>query len=553
MRSLVVAAAVILHAACSSAGAMLDAGGRVLPSRPTLRREDRVVISTFNNVTGVAASDRMVFVSSPEGLAMFDFVFSSWLPPLTPADGYPAGPVTAMAADPLEEGVWIALPGALLYYRARVDYLTTAVVPGSIREIWFDTRNIGAGAYVTTAGGEIWLVSRQGFVSMISDGEMPPGGSRITTADLADLHRMYPGLQSFQGLLTRDDQLQSWPVSAGSKSPSRNDVWLGTRGNGLYRIDPAFNQAEHFPFGLLDRGAGALAMAADGIWVAGLGTAAYSRGGLTFATSDLQRWRWLEGPLTRPLLGARTYALNVRAQTAWVGTDRGLARMDTRNDNDVRMWSLADGLPSDQAIALATTANGTFVGTPLGLVFVADTAGTPRGRGAVSPTIASGIAIRALLAAGDTLWIGSDAGLLLLPVRRLEQSPRRPAAAATESRLARPIHAISHSDTVVAVATRDELFQFDLRTGQLLPRLHALDLSALRGVTGMAMDGRTIWLAGYGGILAIHRGSGVQRFYSAPGEVPGEAFDVRLQDEFVWVATRGGLLRLRRLSDGMVP
>ena len=39
------------------------------------------------------------------------------------------------------------------------------------------------------------------------------------------------------------------------------------------------------PYGLLDGGAGALAPAANGVWVAGLGLSP-ERGGLTFATAE---------------------------------------------------------------------------------------------------------------------------------------------------------------------------------------------------------------------------------------------------------------------------
>jgi hypothetical protein len=121
-----------------------------------------------------------------------------------------------------------------------------------------------------------------------------------------ELYAQFPALQGFERLLTRDDQLRSWPVSAGTQSPDQpSQVWLGTYGNGLFKVDPYFNTSEHLAFGLLDRGAGAVALAADGVWAAGIGDASSrGRGGLTFISEDLQEWRWVEGALAQPLAGA---------------------------------------------------------------------------------------------------------------------------------------------------------------------------------------------------------------------------------------------------------
>jgi hypothetical protein len=102
---------------------------------------------------------------------------------------------------------------------------------------------------------------------------------------------------------------------------------------------------------------------------------------------------------------------------------------------------------------------------------------------------------------------------------------------------------------VHAVAVDDDLVRISYPGGQLLPR-YAAPLASLRGITRVAMDGRTVWAAGPGGVLVIGRRDGVARLYATPGDVPDDVTDVLLQDEYGWVATRAGVLRLRRLPDG---
>lgn len=536
----------LLCAACASRGGDPDFGGG--RAGGSFRGEDRVLIGESNEITGIAVSQRMVFATTRDALLILDKQFGSWSPPVTAVDGYPGGPVTAMAADPVDDGVWIGTLGGVVYYRPLLDILTTAVVAGTPGVIIFDARDPLAGAYI--GSGASWsLVTRTGSVTPVERSFLPPPSARIQSSNLNDVYREYPALQNFLPMLLRDEQLQSWPVSTGTKALGSSEVWVGTRGNGVYRVDPLFNRAEHFPFGLLDEGIGALAEAADGIWMAGLGTGSSARSGLAFASSDLRRWRWVEGSLSRPFRGVRAHDLSVRGRAAWVATDRGVLRVETQNENSVRVWSLGNGLPDDRALSLATSSDGAWVGTPRGLVFITDSVNRRSApRSAISATIAMGTSVRALLLTGDTLWIGSDAGLLMMASG--DSAPRRPAAAAAEPRLRRPIAAIARSDSEIVVATADDLLRISTTGGQLLPRYEAVAFSQLRGITAVAMDSSTIWIAGRGGVLVITRSTGLPRFLTAPGEIPGEAYDVLLTRDFAWIATRNGLLRISRLRDG---
>ena len=76
--------------------------------------------------------------------------------------------------------------------------------------------------------------------------------------------------------------------------------------------------------------------------------------------------------------------------------------------------------------------------------------------------------------------------------------------------------------------------------------------AALGGVRALSMDGGTIWAAGPAGGVVYTRATGPSRFLGVPNDIPGEAFDVALGREHAWIATRDGVVRLRRLRDGSV-
>jgi ligand-binding sensor domain-containing protein len=500
------------------------------------RRDEVITIGAHNEITHVAAGERLVFAATQRGVIVYDALFRAWLPPFARGDDQFRMTATALAADPTEDAVWVGTPGNVIYYRPRLDYAISATVPGRPDEIFFDRRDLGAGAYVRL--GTRYVRVPRGNVGMYTAvTAVPPPEQRVGAATARDVFRQYPSVETFLPLLTRGDDLEQWPVSAATLAPGRSEVWLGTGGNGLLRVDPTFNRAEHFPFGLLERGVGALALAADGVWSGGLGAAA-ERGGLVFASSDLQRWRWLDGPPSRPFFGTRVNVLSIRERTAWIGTSRGLLRMELDDDNRMERWDAADGLPSDIVTSVAAGVAGTWVGTTAGLAFVER---LPR---AVGP----GIAVRDLVLLTDTLWIASDAGVLALAPP--DSIPRRLSVA--DARLTRAVAAIAKADSVLAVASDAELIEIDLIAGQVLPP-RAASFAALRRIVRMAMDAHTIWLAGEGGVLVIHRATGRSALLAVGITVPAAATDVALARDFAWIGTRDGLVRVRRRGDGMPP
>ena len=542
MRARAAALAALLALGCGGTGL----GGYSSAPGVSFSREDRVVLTAANYVEAIAVSQRLVFSVTRSALTIYDRQFDAWQPPVALPAEIGAGRITTVAADPIEDAVWIGTFGTVLFYRPAIDVITSAAVPGLPDVILFDARDQASGAYVR-AGGSWYLVSRVGTVTPVQVSQLPPPVAQIRQATLQEVYAEYPSLQNFQGLMTRDEQLRSWPVTAVGTAPETEQVWLGTAGNGMYRVDPRFGEATHVPFGLLAEGAGAIAPAADGVWVASYAAGGAARGGLTFIRTDLQQWRWLEGGIDRPFAATRALDIVVRGRLAWVATDRGVFRLDTQNPLSVRRWSLTNGLPDDRALAVAVAGTGVWVGTARGLAFIAGDAAAAS-TSAIAQTMLSGVAVRGLASSGDTVWAATDAGLLAaLPA---DTMPRR--ATTNDARLSRPLVAIARTDSLLVAASEDELIILVRGRVVSTPGLTRGQLGGVGRVLAVAADSQTIWVAGERGVAVVSRASGVQRVLAVPSAIPAPALDVMLDADFAWIATRQGVVRLRRLPDGTV-
>jgi hypothetical protein len=529
--------------ACAAAGA---GGGGTGESFG--RRDERRVIGSFADVRAVGVSRRFVYAATGSGIGIFDRVFNVWLPPLAQDNGLSDLQITFMVGDPLEDAVWLGAPGAVLVYRPQNEQLQRTIVVGVPDYIAFD-KSINGDAYVR-ASGQWTRISRIGNATPVS---APPGADlRVTPRSLNDVYSLHPGLRNASLLLFRNQQadrpLRQYPVTSGSVSPDQpNDVWFGTSGDGLYRVDALLQQATPLRFGLMERGVGALALAADGVWAAGIG-ASTVRGGLTFAANDLQRWRWIDGTISVPLIGIRAGSMSVRAQRAWIGTERGVIRARLDGDAAMTAWGALDGLPDDRVYAVSARDDGAWVGTARGLVYISDTtdARNPRTRG-IGTRLLDNTPVYALLSIGDTLWIGTANGLLALPPSGVLSRPL-----GAEPALRRRITALAWSDTVLLAATDDGVLRLAPKGGVEPARVPALDAARVGQVTRLAIDDRTIVVAGLEGVAIMKRSGGV-RVLRVPYDVPGPALDVAMSRDWLWIATPDGLVRLRRASDGGLP
>ncbi len=508
--ALLIAVATLLGVACGPPPRPGGVGGGTAPRRAfagAVLREDRVTITRGTVVRAVAVARRFIYGATADAIIVYDRDRHAWLPPFTRDGGFEPALVRRIAVDPDDDSAWL----------------------------------------ISTMGA--WTL--QPLTSFITRAPAGPLPARLRVPSLEAVYREFPAVESFGRLLTRDDaSLQSYPVISGARAPDRSEVWLGTNGGGLFQVDPLFNHAEAQPYGLAAEGAGALARAADGIWIAPAARGVEPRFAVTFASRDLQQWRWLDDVTHRGFGGARATALTVDAGTMWMGTTRGLYRIPL-DGGGARTFSAISGLSGDVVLALLARRDGLWVGTDAGLSVLATDSAERRGMAEAMPAVPRA-PVRALYATGDTVWIGSDAGLLLLPPGP-EARVVRPAALATESRLRQPVRAIAGADSLVFVALADGVLAFSLRSGAWHEPFAATPWRAVGEIDALAADARTLWAGGPFGVIAVDRATGGSRILRAGSDLPEAVTSIVLDGSVAWIGTLGGVVRVRRGDDGLFP
>jgi len=562
----------VMVAAVSSCATTGVPGG-AMRSR-TVGTDDRVVVRCHTDVLGVAASTRLVYVLSTRGLLLYDRVLSRWRAPSSRVDddlelaGVARLRNAVLAADPMEEAVWIGVPGALVLYRAQIEQVQRITVVGQPELIAFARGDTDA--YVRASGQ--WLrISRAGFVTPLVGGI--GNVTLVWPPQLGDVYQQYPALRGQLPFLLRDESAPAGgfaSVTSGTLSPDQSsDVWIGTRNDGLWRVDANFMHAERLRYGVLDDMIGAVAPGGEGVWTAGQGSA--RGGGLTFVHNDLQRFTWIDGGASAAFAGVRTTALAVRASRVWAGTDRGVVRVQLGAPTGVTAWGALHGLPSDVVSAIVPRDNGAWVATSRGLAFIRDTSSNLSVRTDAIPVALVGQPVRSLLLVADTLLIGANDGLYVLSAREPlpdggGMTPRRVWSA--QPALDRPVQALATSDSLLLVVTDRRAVILSLRevirpsirpergsVDSVLSRelISERDLASVGTVVAAAMDERSIWIAGSRGVLALARDGGVLRVLSVGTELPGDVTALALDDEWAWVGTNNGLVRVRRARAGGLP
>ncbi len=514
------------------------------------RRDERQFVSSYGDVRAVGVSRRFVFAASNSGIAIYDRVYNAWQYPLTRENGFTDDQITVVSGDPVEDALWYGVPGAIVIYRPGTEQLQRTSITGVPDLVVFD-RN-GTGDALVRASGLWTRVSRVGITTPMMSPPAP--ASVIVPRTLPDIYEQFPQLRSGSFLALREQRadraLRSFPITSGGISPERaSEVWLGTAGDGLYRVDPTFQQTTALRYGPIENGIGALALAADGVWMASLGTSNI-RAGLSFARNDLQQWRWIDGSISVPMIGVRANAMSLRAQRAWIATDRGVVRARLDGSEELTAWTTLDGLPNDRVYSVSARDNGAWAGTAQGLVWIADSAGArnTRTRG-IGVRLLENIPVYALQQTGDTLWAGTNAGVVA--ITGSSGTILRPVGA--DPALRRPVRALAWSDTVLLVATDDAVLRLAPRGSAPASRETALDGVVVGQVTRVVIDDRSIVLAGTDGVAVLSRRGGAARVLRVPRDIPGPALDAVISRDWLWVATPYGLARFRRAGDGGLP
>jgi ligand-binding sensor domain-containing protein len=433
--------------------------------------ENRVVISDFLDVQAVAASPWLVFGATLHGLVIYDRVAHRFRPPITALDGYPAGRVRRAIADQTGNAVWLDLGTAGGYVRFDID-------------------------------GRTWTT-----------GQLPSdqnSGSLTVEAALARA----PLADAMRAAILTDARLRTHQFTAAAATPDRPEIFLGTNGLGLVRVDAQTGEWEVLTYGLLAPNVGALALAPEGVWTA-------QRRGVTLVTRDLTVTR------SNDLSFLYSRRLIFSGDQLWVVTEQGVVRIDQSTGRS-RTWNLPD------ATALARTREGMWVGTTHGLSII-------REDDQIDDVASNGIPMLCLLAAGDTLWAGTSVGLgQVLPGTAAITVPPELAQRAT---LHVPVYALAQLDDTLVMATERQLLWRNPATHEWSALVLPATLGRPTALTGRPGEG--LWVGGTLGLAQADLSSGLIHVHPVPFEIPAAVRDLAVDRSYLWAATDSGLMRIQ--------
>ena len=481
---------------------------------------ERVLITDFSVVNAIAASPFSVFAATSNGLLIYDRAARRWLPPVTRLDGYPVSPVQVALADATDDAVWVGTLNGWARYDVRIRQWQGGPLRSGVHDLALDAQDPASGVYLR-AGAE-WTFLPRGALFPVRSGPLPARVVRPLDAQAALAQA--PQVDALRALLLTDDRLRRFSFTAAARSPDQPDLFLGTNGLGVLRVDAFTARWDVLTFGLPAPGAAALAPAPDGVWVGGVPRGS-ERDGLTWLATELGSTRWLEGTGTLGLGFLEARRLLARSGRLWVVTERGVARVDPRSER-------AELFPVELAQVLAPAPDGVWIGTRRGLTHMTDS----------GQVTAFGVsdAIISLLAGGDSLWVGTATGLTLLAPG--DAAPRTPAELAAVPGLRAPIVALAQLRDTVVAATPDQLAWRSPAGSWTLLRPHA-DVGR---ITTLTADGGGVWVGGERGLAFWRIGAQSFRARRVPTDLPAGVRDVLVSAPYLWVATDLGVVRFLR-------
>ena len=495
------------------------------PSRDW-RPEDRTVIGDFSHITAVAAALDRVYAASPSQVLIWNPQFQQWQGPYDPPDPQLLLRVTGALVDPLDNSLWLAGADRWIHFQPELQLWDQGIVPGGLQTIAFDATDPTAGLFLRTRRG--WLLLPRGGIAP-SPARVP--ARPVSPARIDDVLRSSPTLQANSAQILVDPRLNVARFTAAARSFDNLGWYLGTSGVGLLYMPDGAAIPERLPFGLRSPVAGAVFGWPDGVWVATDRTPT-AEAALTFVARDLKGFRSLQGLPAAGLPFNQVRRLAGQGSALWAATDRGVVRIAT-DDGRVDLLDQARGLPDGVVYAVVSRQGRITVGTRRGVARVDDSLRITR----VAPRFVDPVI--AVFPAGDSVWVGTQRGLLLaLPG---QEDVVRPAALASPA-LQAPVVALgSLGDTIVAL-TRDQFLWRDPRTQvwTLGPNLSGL----LGGLVGFAADGPGFWVAGDRGVAFARLTTPAVRPLRQ-GDLPARSNDLAVDGEFLWVATDAGLVRFR--------
>jgi hypothetical protein len=491
--------------------------------------EDRVIVGDFTRITSVATSQDRVYTTSPSALLIWNPQFRRWEGPVSPPDPGMLERVFTSLVDPLDNSLWLARTDGWVHYDPTIQLWDAGALPEGVQEIAFDLNAPVAGLHLRSGGS--WYVVPRGGIAAIP-GSAPARPLRPITVQEAI--RANPTLQGASAQVLMDNRLSSARFTAAARSVDGLGWYIGTSGVGLLYLPEGGIVPQRLTFGLPGTLTSALFSAPGGVWVSTDRTNA-ATSSVSYVALDLSGFNWIQGETGIGLPFSRIRRILGLNNDLWLATDAGAGRVNPDNGR-VEMFDEGRGLADNRVYSMSARRGVLVVGTARGLSAIRD--GIVR---RIAPDYVEPVYALALSSAADTIWVGTPRGLRVA----LESEPNLvlPAELNTVAALSEPVVALGwHADTLVGL-TEDRVIWRDsrLKSWWLGPTISA-SLGRLRS---FASGDGGLWVAAEKGVAFVPFNAMPARIFFAPTDIPGNPLDVAVDEDYLWVASDGGLTRFR--------
>jgi hypothetical protein len=490
------------------------------------RPEDRTVVGDFSRINAIATSLDRVYIVSPAGVLIWNPQFMRWEGSFDPPERDLLTRVFTGLTDPLDNSLWLARPDGWVHYQPDLQLWDQGTVPDGVVSIAFDKSDPSVGLFLRTRRD--WELLARG--ASLSTPARPPANP-LAPSTIAEALRSNPSLQANSAAILNDNRLRTVRYTAAARAVDNRGWYLGTSGMGTLYLPDGAPLPERLPFGLPSPSVGAVFSWPGGVWAATNRTA-LNDAAFTFVSQDLAQFSSLPGRSARGTPFNQVRELAGQGRSVWAATDLGIARIQPA-DSSVQMVDQRRGLPDSRVYSIVSRGGRLVVGTAHGLARLGDSLNVER----VAPAYSG--AVYSVFPAGDSVWAGTPGGLLIAIPNQVGLI--RPDGMNSASMQVGVVDLAPLADTLVAL-TQDQMLWRDpgTRRWTLGPSLSGL-LGRLRRFVA---DGPGFWIAG-------DRGVAFARLTTPPvrplrdGDLPGAANDLAVDDQFLWVATDGGLVRFR--------
>ncbi len=489
------------------------------------RPEDRVLLADFSRVNAVAAAYDVAYVAFPTAVGIWRPLTARWEVPRTPPRPGMLRDVRGAVIDPGDQSLWLITDRGWIHYSPNGQRWDEGIFPGTPTTLATDPMDPRGGIWVRLGGS--WYVQPRFGAAMPGS----PSAALRLAPTIEDALRDMPSLRALAPRLVTGQGLEQGRITGAAPLPDGSGWLLGTTNRGLLKVDRMGMSGTPLPLGLRGTMVGALAIGVNSVWVA-TDADRWPSAELAQLSRDLAISTVTEGrePFGLPFAAARKIVLEGR--DVWLATDQGVARFQPNGGTWTR-WSEIDGLPDARVLTLAEHQGRMVAATMRGMIEIAPDGVVTR----IAPRFLE--PAYALLSRGDTLWVGTNRGLLAwMPGEDALAEPE----GLTQLVGARiPVRGIGYvADTLVAVTDRELLWRNPVsgawRAGQPLAGLGRIN------VTSVSDDG--IWIGGEAGAAFARPTLGILRRLLVPADLPGPVTAIGVDAEYLWVGTTQGLVRM---------